>query len=125
MTYVVLPIYYGKRIVADTWVDEDISETLSQHRLGWAAGYAFIGRRWNPQAPRLIAQAVHRFVAGLVPNDGLRVHHINEDHFDNRRENLVVVETELEHAALPHPWRNSAGRGPNPTAHHYRMEMVA
>lgn len=90
-----LPYFRFGRREGTTIVDEDTAVMINGRRLNAHGPHVFVG-----------GKALHRLITGCARNDGKVVHHLNEDPTDNRRENLQVVESMLEHGALPHPWRD-------------------
>jgi hypothetical protein len=101
-----LPLWYRGEIVASTLVDEDLYDELSEWR--W---YTYlVGDEWG-YAVRSTGDppSLHRYVTGCRYGDGLVVHHVNEDRFDNRRANLQVFPSRHQAAMAPHP-RGSASR---------------
>lgn len=99
-----LPVYRCGELAAFTYVDADDFERLSAYR--WTMG--------KDGVPRAMIdgrnQTLHREVAGLLPGEGKAVHHINEDRFDNRRDNLKVCADRDEHGAQPHPRKEALVR---------------
>lgn len=96
-----IPFTYRGEIVGWSLVDEADFDSLRRFRWTLACGYAVRADHGKPLS-------MHREVAGLRRGDSRVVHHRNEDHFDNRRENLQVFANASEHARHPHPKANAA-----------------
>lgn len=90
-----IPYRWGNGYDGSTLVDDDVVEIVGRRTLRRHGDYVFLG-----------AVQLHRVVMGCVPRDGLICHHINEDTTDNRRENIKLLRSKLEHGAEPHPWRD-------------------
>lgn len=84
------------------WVDADLEPLFLQHRWHCVGGY---------YATCVGLGIMHRYVLGLKKGDGLVAHHINEDSFDNRRQNLAVYPNLIEHGCAPHPRRDARCAG--------------
>lgn len=101
-----IPVYYHGALSTYAWIDDEDMATVSEYRWTRSGTHATLGRRRTAKSLALPYSgiAMHRFILGLERGDG-QVHHINEDGFDNRRENLQHVADKIAHGNLPHPRR--------------------
>lgn len=122
MSGLLIPVYrYG--VLEDyALIDVDDEPLVAPYKWLSLGGYAHAGARLNPAAPRIGNMAMHRLILGLSRNDGKFTHHVNEDRFDNRRENLQVFESAQEANLQPHPRRDLWHRHDLPR--HFRERLI-
>jgi HNH endonuclease len=71
-----------------TFVDDGVYDRIKQY-VWYDNGHGYIYRSWR-EGKRVYKEALHHAVIGKPP-EGLCSDHINGDPFDNRRENLRIV----------------------------------
>lgn len=114
-----IPVYRGHgRVVAWALVSPEDYERVARIRWLLAGNYA-MGRIGGTGVP------MHRLIRGLENGDARRIHHVNEEPLDNRRQNLLICEGVMEHANMPHPRHRDTACPLRPWEDRWLLEVAA